>query len=110
MKIPNPDRAVVDAEKLRKYCLSRSHSRGRHKARVFASALGLTAADADSLRRALLNAVLRLEGSPGETDRYGKRFVLDFQMTTQHGTAQLRSAWIIRRGEDFPRFLTCFVL
>ncbi len=43
MKLPNSDRAVVDIAKLRDYCLNPAHPRGRHKARVFAAALGLTA-------------------------------------------------------------------
>jgi hypothetical protein len=110
MKLPNSSRAVVDAEKVRRYCLNRTHPRGRHKARVFASKLGLTAADSDSLRRALLDAALYSEATRGESDRYGQRFVLEFEMTTQHGKARIRSAWIVRTGEDFPRFLTCFVL
>jgi hypothetical protein len=64
---------VVDILKLRDYCLSQIHPRGKHKARVFRAALGLTAADADLLRDALLNAVrdhsedLRPTGS----DEYG---------------------------------------
>ena len=41
MRLPNPSRAFVDASKLRDYCLNAQHPRGRHKARVFASALGL---------------------------------------------------------------------
>ncbi|MGH7818267.1 MAG: DUF6883 domain-containing protein [Candidatus Binatia bacterium] len=41
MRIPNADRAVVDPRKLRDYCLSPIHPRGRHKARVFAAAVGL---------------------------------------------------------------------
>jgi len=45
MKLPNPERAVVDLEKLRNYCLSLSHPRGRHKARVFEAVLGLTSYD-----------------------------------------------------------------
>ena len=110
MQIPNPDRAVVDVEKLRRYCLSRSHPRGRHKARVFASVLGLAAVDAESLRSALLEAVLHSNAAPGEKDGYGQRFVLDFEMSTPRATARIRSAWIVRTGEDFPRFLTCFVL
>ena len=40
--LPNPDRAVVDLAKLRDYCLNPQHEEGKHKARVFASALGLT--------------------------------------------------------------------
>ena len=50
MKLPNCQRAVVDIEKLRDYCLSTEHPRGRHKARVFATTLGLTADNAELLR------------------------------------------------------------
>jgi hypothetical protein len=42
MKVPNAERAIVEIEKLRDYCLSESHPRGKHKARVFASVLGIT--------------------------------------------------------------------
>lgn len=57
------DSVVVDISKLRDYCLSEFHPRGKHKARVFRVALGLTAADSDALRDALLNAVV---GHPDE--------------------------------------------
>jgi sarcosine oxidase delta subunit len=50
MKLPNIDRAVVDVRKLRDYCFSREHPRGQHKARVFQSAFGWTAASADDVR------------------------------------------------------------
>jgi hypothetical protein len=42
---------VVDIAKLRDYCLSEAHPRGRHKARSFRARLGLTGADADWLRQ-----------------------------------------------------------
>jgi hypothetical protein len=54
VKLPNAERAVVDVSKLRNYCLNPEHRFGRHKARVFAASLGLTAAQADVLRSALL--------------------------------------------------------
>jgi hypothetical protein len=47
MKLPYAESAIVDVRKLRDYCLSAAHPRGKHKARVFASALGLTAEDSD---------------------------------------------------------------
>ena len=37
------DIIIVDLAKLRDYCLNEEHPRGRHKARVFRSRLGLTA-------------------------------------------------------------------
>ena len=110
MKLPNYNRAVVDIAKLRDYCLSVEHLRGRHKARVFAAALGLTAADAEELRDALLLAAQTGDALPTEQDAYGQRYVLDFTMHGPAGQAIVRSSWIIRAGEDFPRLTSCYVL
>ncbi len=110
MKLPNADRAVVEIEKLRDYCLSSSHPRGRHKARVFVTALGITADDAEELRQAILSAVLTEDATPTERDEYGQRFVVDFLMRRHGKEAVVRSSWIIRRGEDVPRLTSCYVL
>ena len=63
MKLPNAERAVVDVRKLRHYCLNNEHPRGQHKARVFRSALGWTAEQAEDVQRRLLEAVLREDAS-----------------------------------------------
>ena len=109
-KLPNPENAVVEKRKLRDYCLSPEHPRGRHKARVFASALGLTVDDSQELRRALLAAALSEEALVAEEDQYGQRYMLDFEMSTEMGSAVVRSGWMVRSGEDFPRFTSCWVL
>jgi hypothetical protein len=57
MTIPHADYAVVDIRKLRDYCLNPLHDEGKHKARVFAAALGMIGADAERLRDILLQAV-----------------------------------------------------
>ncbi len=54
--LPNPERAVVELVKLRDYCLDPDHEDGKHKARVFASALGIRQRDAEWLRDRLLEA------------------------------------------------------
>jgi hypothetical protein len=110
VKLPNADRALVDIGKLRDYCLSSSHPRGKHKARVFAEALGLGEADAEVLQAALQQAAITEEATATDADEYGQRFVLDFDMTTKAGTARIRSAWMIRTGESFPRLVTLYVL
>lgn len=110
MNLPNGERAVVDLTKLRDYCLSFEHPRGRHKARVFAAALGLTANHAEELRLALLDAAKTQEAIPTEQDGYGQRYVVDFIMTGPGGQATVRSSWIIRQGEDFPRLTSCYVV
>ncbi|MFZ5905759.1 MAG: DUF6883 domain-containing protein [Chloroflexota bacterium] len=110
MKLPNAERAVVEIEKLRDYCLSSSHPRGRHKARVFVTALGITADDVEELRQAILSAVLTEEAAPTERDEYGQRFVVDFSMRRQGKAAVIRTSWIVRSGEDYPRLTSCYVL
>src|SRR3954451_6224839 len=110
MKLPGAELAIVDLAKLRDYCLNPSHPRGRHKARVFLSALGLTSSDADTLRSYLLDAAVRFDASPSEADQYGHRFIIDFECWHWNKQAKLRSVWIIRRGEAFPILTTCFVL
>ncbi len=111
MRLPNGDRAMVDIRKLREYCLSTTHRRGRHKARVFEGALGLTARDAEVLRTALLQAARTGDTvKSGEHDSHGRRYILDFPWTWLGRQATIRSAWIIRPNEDFPRLTSCYVL
>ena len=110
MKLPNSENAVVDVAKLRDYCLSSSHLRGRHKSRVFASALGLTTQNAADLRAALLGAARDGEATPGEADEYGRRFTVDFEMVHRGRRASIRSAWLVRTAEDCPRLTSCYVL
>lgn len=110
MKLPNASDAFVDIEKLRGYCLNLEHPRGKHKARVFESALGLTSQDAERLQRKLLEAAQAEEAVHQRTDVYGKRYTLDFEVTGPAARATVRSAWIIRHGENYPRLITCYVL
>ncbi len=107
MKLPGGDRAIVEIAKLRDYCLSADHFRGRHKARVFAAVLGLSAEHCDSLRGALLNAARNEEAAASDNDEYGQRYVVDFTMEGPVGTGSIRSSWIVRTGEDFPRLTSC---
>ncbi len=110
MKLLNAERAFIDNEKLHSYCLSLDHPRGRNKARIFASLLGLTADDFEVLRDALLEAVLTEEAETGEQDAFGRRYTVDFQMDGPTKKVTIRSAWIVRTGEDFPRLTSCYIL
>jgi hypothetical protein len=111
MKLPGGDRAVVDLSKLTDYCLDETHPRGRHKARVFAARLGLGRADAALLRADLLwAAASSLEAVDGAADGFGRRFTLDLVVAGPKGSGVVRSGWIVRTGEDFPRFTSCYLL
>jgi hypothetical protein len=60
----------------------------------------------------LVDAVVsrRSELRESDTDRYGRRFVLDFELTTATGSGMIRSAWMIRATEDILRVVTGYVL
>lgn len=109
-KLPNPENAVVEISKLRDYCLNATHPRGRNKARVFYSVLGLTADDAEKLRRRPRSTAISEEVTPAERDEYGQRYMLDFEMGTEAASTTVRSGWVVRHEEDFPRFASCCVL
>lgn len=110
MKLPNGAAAIVEMSKLRDYCLDPYHSRGRHEARVFQSTLGISQADADWLRAALIAAAGEADAVEGASDEYGDRYTVDFEITRSDRRAMLRSAWIVLRGETAPRLTSCFVL
>ncbi|MBN9388631.1 MAG: hypothetical protein J0I20_11305 [Chloroflexi bacterium] len=110
MKLPEGHQAYVDLAKLSDYCLNPEHPRGQHKARVFASVLGFTATHATNLQDQLLQAARQAEVTLGENDIYGQRYVVDFVAVGPGGSGIIRSSWIIRTGENFPRLVTCYVL
>ena len=73
MKLPNAEQAIVEIAKLRDYSLDATHEEGKHKARVFAAALGIGADDAGWLREKLLDAPLRHECERGRNTPFGQR-------------------------------------
>ena len=110
MKLPNPDRAVVEMEKLSGYCLDPAHPSGRHKARVFLSALGITSVQAGFLRDALLVTAMNHECRERTRSRFGVLYEIEFACEYQGRCATLCSSWIIRTGEDFARLTSCYVV
>lgn len=114
MKLPNAENAVIDIAKLRDYSLNPNHSEGKHKARVFLKALGIDSNDAEQLRQIILKTILEADAVEERSTQYGRRFVVDFQLSWSKDsvtrTALVRTAWIVRIDEDFPRLTTCFGL
>ena len=109
MKLPNGERAVVDSAKLREYCLNPDHYRGRHKARVFGS-IDIHQDDSEILRAALLTAAREAEARPGDFNQFGQRYVVDLVLLRHGRAVNIRSLWMVRIGENFPRLTTCYVL
>jgi hypothetical protein len=110
MNLPDAGRAVVEIGKLRDYSLNSEHEAGKHKARVFKSALGLTADDAEWLREKILSAAQTGEAVARPDSPFGAHFVVDVLVEREGRTALVRTAWIVELGTDFPRLTSCYVI
>lgn len=110
MKVPDAEHAAVDIRKLRDYCLNSTHEHGKHKARLFMAAFGITANDAQELRNVLLEAVKTHDAELGRRDVYGQRYNVDFELVWHGKQATVRSAWIVEHNSDTPRLTSCYPL
>lgn len=108
--LPNGDRAILELRKIEDYCLSPLHPRGRHKARVFSDALGIGRNDARWLQAVLLAVARENEATELEWNSIGRRWRIDVPVSRQDRNIVVRTIWIVRTGEELPRFVTCWVL
>jgi hypothetical protein len=108
MKLPNGDHAVIPMEKLTGYCLNPNHSSGKHKARVFASTLGITTKNANDLRE--LIALAAIEGEVIQLDgtEFGQLYKVDWAIPAQESVI-LRTLWEISSKQPNPRLVSAFI-
>ena len=110
MRLPNGDRADLGT-KIEDYVLNQRHWEGRHEARMFESVLGITLANREVLRQAVLSAAENSDDAEAlGNNGHGEIYRLRFELTSQQGRANVLTVWIIRDGEDFPRLVTCYIL
>ena len=109
MILPNADKAVVPIEKLTEYSLNTKHPRGGGKAIVFTSLLGWSIKDSPKLKEILLHVVQTKDAVVHSQDEYGIHYRIDFPLKGRNTTITVRSIWIIRKGENFPRLSTCYI-
>ena len=86
------------------------HPRGKHKARVFQSLLGINQDDAEILKEKILESVANNDCLVGESDVYGIRYSVDMQIDVMGRNAPVRTTWIIKNKEGFPRLTSCYIL
>ncbi|MGK7899511.1 MAG: DUF6883 domain-containing protein [Xenococcus sp. (in: cyanobacteria)] len=110
MKLPNPEKAIIDNQKLEGYCLNLNHADGKHKARVFKSALNLNVNNVDELKAALIKSVKNNDAIPATRNQYGQKYIIDFTLTRGERTAIIHSVWIVKNQENFPRLVTCYII
>lgn len=108
-RLPNAERAVIRIEKLRDYSLDSSHPVGKHKARVFEAAMGMSGKDAERLREMIFRALLFCEAVSLGANKHGERYTVDFEALGMTRQVIIRTAWIIDAGDTVPRLTSCYV-
>jgi sulfatase maturation enzyme AslB (radical SAM superfamily) len=112
MKLPNVNLAFIDRNKLWNYSLNSQHDRGKHKARLFTAILDLGRNDNDVeiLQTLIQESIQTQEAILSSLDEYGQRYIVDFPITRNQNTVNVRTTWIVRPDEDFPRLVSCYIL
>jgi hypothetical protein len=108
MHLPNGDRADIPMEKLVGYCLNPNHSSGKHKARVFASALGITSKNAGELLQLIRQAAVEGEVVQQSKTEFGQLFKVDWLIPGTQ-SLELRTIWEIKDQQSFPRIVSAFI-
>lgn len=107
--LPNSHLAFIEDRKLLEYILNETHPAGKHKAILFRNILGITLVNYNELKEKILINVKKYPAQKGRHDKYGTRYIVDFPWDDKEDIL-IRTAWIIREDEDFPRFITVFIL
>lgn len=108
---PSFSHVSIDMRKLEGYSLNLDHPTGKHKARVFKSALGFTRADATELERQIREMVPYYEAVKGRRDEYGQRWTVRIPVKGNNGrTVFVETAWIVRPDKLEPELITAFVI
>ncbi|MCC6126771.1 MAG: hypothetical protein IT426_17550 [Pirellulales bacterium] len=105
MRIPNAEQAMIAEEKIVQYLLNPEHVDGASKARVLARA-GFHADHPQELDRALRVRHLILEAEIGKPSPFGIKYEITGRLTGPIGSVLVKSIWMIRFDESFPRLIT----
>jgi hypothetical protein len=104
--LTNVQSTIILPEKM-DYILNAEHPENGGKARLFA-ALGYTQENWEQLASDLRTQHLILDAQEVEPTRHGRKFEIVGLLRGPKGFANILSVWIIRWGEDFPRFVTAY--
>ncbi|WP_448560909.1 DUF6883 domain-containing protein [Trichothermofontia sp.] len=108
MKLPNGEFAIIPMEKLTDYCLNPNHSSGKHKARVFASVLGITVENADDLQELIVKAAFEGEVIQQNSTEFGQLYKVDWAISDRESII-LRTLWEITPAQPNPRLVSAFI-
>ena len=108
MKLPNPEKAVVELEKVANYLLNAAHPDNGGKAAFFEE-LGFRRADPETLAKALQKLAHQAEVTQTATSPHGQKYVMVGQIKSPVGkAADVQTIWIVDKGMDVARLVTAY--
>ena len=108
MKLPDGELAIVSKEKIVGYCPNLNHSSGKHKARVFASALGITTKNSNELISLIRQAAIEGEVIQRDKTEFGYLYKVDW-LVPDHPLVTLRTLWEVNAERPSPRLISAFI-
>ena len=106
VRLPFAGKAVIPDRKIRDYVLNPGHPKGQHKARIIEAATGFRRDDADTVQQQIADGVMSAPVSHEWSDLFGARYEVRLDITGPSGTLVVKTAWIVKVGDNVPRFVT----
>ncbi len=109
MKLLYGSQAIIPEGKLVDYCLNPLHPDGKHKARVFEKALGITQKNSVKLKQLVLQSAEFGEIIIEQENNFGKIYRVENEVEGLNQKEILCTLWIIRKGDNIPYLTSCFI-
>jgi hypothetical protein len=110
MKLPNPDKLVVEREKVADYLLNPAHRFGASKARFFTH-FGFRVEAWKQLAQALREHGQKHDVTKMRETGFGPRYEVEGRLNCPNGRRpRVRSVWQLDEGAVAPRLLTAYPL
>lgn len=97
MKLPQDSDVIIPDGKLEDYCLNPFHPDGKHKAKVFEKALGITQSNSTKLKKLVLESAKYGEVTKEQHTEYGKIYRVEYKVQGIKQKEILCTLWIIHK-------------
>ncbi|MDN3515405.1 MAG: hypothetical protein NG747_13535 [Candidatus Brocadia sp.] len=109
MKLPKGAKAIIPEGKLEDYCLNPFHPDGKHKAKVFEKALGITQTDSTELKKLVLASAVYGEVTKEQLNDFGTTYRVEYETQGVNQREVLCTLWIVHKSDERPYLTSCFV-
>ena len=109
MKLPNGAQAIIPEGKLEDYCLNPFHPDGKHKAKLFEKALGITQENSIELEKLVLQVAQAGEITKEQENVFGKMYRVEHEVEGLNQKEALCTLWVIHESGDTPFLTSSFI-